>query len=174
MAEFQEISGLDDTNFIQGEVVDREELGLMEDVNPETVEHVYIVFTDEVSIADGVAAIEQQVLEGASLEVTRTDEAGHAIVAVITEQQRQGVESMEEIASIRVEEAATTQEMTDASTEEPAEETTVSETHTEETTGTHVEQPTTVTSTVSVTTISIVVAILLLLIAGAGILLHRR
>ncbi len=67
-----------------------------------TLEHVYIVFDKELSIEDGIAGIEQDVLGGRKLEVTRRDVRGNAVVAIITADERMAVKKLDIVSRIKV------------------------------------------------------------------------
>ena len=61
--------------------------------------HVYIVFQPEVSIEEGIESIEQNVLDGAALFVSRRDVSGNAIVAIVTDRQQEQISKLAEVLS---------------------------------------------------------------------------
>ena len=65
-------------------------------------EHIYIVFSEEISIEDGIRTIESEVLSGDALRVTRFDVTGHAAVAIVTPSQRKHIEDLPIINRIKV------------------------------------------------------------------------
>ena len=82
--------------------------------NRDVTEHVYVTFNDGVSIEDGIVAIENTVLEGQSLEVTRKDTSGNAVVIVVTTSQRKQIEKLEIVKKVKVNEAANLTENVDS------------------------------------------------------------
>ena len=82
--------------------------------NQDVTEHVYVTFNDGVSIEDGIVAIENTVLEGQSLEVTRKDTSGNAVVIVVTTSQRKQIEKLEIVKKVKVNEAANLTENVDS------------------------------------------------------------
>ena len=83
---------------------DKELLPAQSDDNSdsETVSlHIYIVFSEEISIEDGIKTIESTVLSGDALEVSRSDEAGHAIVAIVSPSRKKQIEDLSIVKKIR-------------------------------------------------------------------------
>ena len=68
-------------------------------------EHIYIVFSEEISIEDGIGTIESEALSGDALRVTRFDVTGHAAVAIVTPSQRKFIEDLPIIKRVKVMEA---------------------------------------------------------------------
>ena len=68
-----------------------------------TKEHVYIVFEKDIAIEDGIAQIEQAVLGGRTLEVSRKDLKGNAVVAIVTAQERADIKKLDIVSRIKVE-----------------------------------------------------------------------
>ncbi len=131
-AEFEEVSGVDAAEAMSGEALGSDISSQLGSVSEDTILHVYIVFDADTSIDAGVAAIEEKVLEGNSLEVTRKDATGNAVVAIVTEKQRKAIAELEEVKSVKINEEEGTLSgegaATDASEVATAEETNVSDT----------------------------------------------
>ncbi len=72
-------------------------------MSSKTKEHVYIVFAKDINIEDGIAQIEQAVLGGRTLEVSRKDVKGNAVVAIITADERADVKKLDIVSRIKVE-----------------------------------------------------------------------
>lgn len=68
-----------------------------------TSEHVYIVFAQDISIDEGVSLIQQSVLRGRTLEVTRRDVTGNAVVAIVTSGERAEIKELDVVIRIKVE-----------------------------------------------------------------------
>lgn len=105
--EFQETTNIDVLGAMTGDVVDKSDL---EQGSTElgTQLHVYIVFEDGVSIEDGIKAIENTVLDGEELEVVRKDTTGNAVVAIVTSAQNNEIEQMQEVKTVKINEAVDT------------------------------------------------------------------
>ena len=131
-AEFEEVSGVDAAEAMSGEALGSDISSQLGSVSEDTILHVYIVFDADTSIDAGVAAIEEKVLEGNSLEVTRKDATGNAVVAIVTEKQRKAIAELDEVKSVKINEEEGTLSgegaTTDASEAATAEETNVSDT----------------------------------------------
>ena len=131
-AEFEEVSGVDAAEAMSGEALGSDISSQLGSVSEDTILHVYIVFDADTSIDAGVAAIEEKALEGNSLEVTRKDATGNAVVAIVTEKQRKAIAELDEVKSVKINEEEGTLSgegaATDASEAATAEETNVSDT----------------------------------------------
>jgi hypothetical protein len=105
--EFQETTNIDVLGAMTGDVVDKSD---MEQGSTElgTQLHVYIVFEEGVSIEDGIKAIENTVLDGEELEVVRKDTTGNAVVAIVTSAQNNEIEQMQEVKTVKINEAVDT------------------------------------------------------------------
>ncbi|WP_026517461.1 hypothetical protein [Butyrivibrio sp. MC2021] len=72
----------------------------------ETVpQRIYIVFSDDVTIEEGVERIEREALSGDILQVSRFDVTGHAAVAVVSPFQLRQIQDLPIIKRIKVMEA---------------------------------------------------------------------
>ncbi len=71
-------------------------------------EHIYIIFSESISIKKGIKAIEDKVLSGKRLDIRRQDETGHGIVAVVSRGERIEIEKLSEVAGLKIEKAANT------------------------------------------------------------------
>ncbi len=105
---FKKVDGVGAQNSLKGEKIDREELGISGGNNDETVitEHVYIVFADEITIESGIEAIQEKVLKGGTLDVSRKDVTGNAIVAIVGSNVRKQIENIPEVKAVKVNEPA--------------------------------------------------------------------
>lgn len=65
-------------------------------------EHVYIVFSNEISIEQGIETIENEVLSGDVLRVARFDVRGHAAVAIVSSSQIHDIEDLPIVKKVRV------------------------------------------------------------------------
>lgn len=86
----------------EGKIIDRDELGLSDNNNEETDLHVYIVFTDKIIIKQGVETIETQVCNGNSLQVTREDKTGNAVVAIVSSKDVEAIEKLDEVSFVKI------------------------------------------------------------------------
>ena len=86
----------------EGKIIDRDELGLSDSNNEETDLHVYIVFTDKITIKQGVETIETQVCNGNSLQVTREDKTGNAVVAIVSSKDVEAIEKLDEVSFVKI------------------------------------------------------------------------
>ena len=76
------------------------------DSTSETVrEHVYIVFSGDISIENGIETIENKILSGDLLEVSRFDVRGHAAVAIVSTSIRKKIEDLPIVEKVKVMEA---------------------------------------------------------------------
>ncbi len=104
-AEFEEVGGL-----LADALMEENKLELLGTESGGTsdtgAEHVYIVFSEEISIENGIEIIKQQVLSGAEPDIRRIDDAGHAAVLVVTTSQRQQIETLDEVVKVKINEAA--------------------------------------------------------------------
>lgn len=105
-AAFEEVSGFDPLRSLQ----EGKALGQSKSDEGSTsaaaAEHVYIVFSEETSIDNGIKLIEQQVLGGKKLDVSRIDEKGHAVVAVVSSFDRRQIRSLPEVDRVKVQQPA--------------------------------------------------------------------
>jgi hypothetical protein len=86
----------------EGKIIDRDELGLSDGNNEETDLHVYIAFTDKITIKQGVETIETQVCKGNSLQVTREDKTGNAVVAIVSSKDVEAIEKLDEVSFVKI------------------------------------------------------------------------
>lgn len=86
----------------EGKIIDRDELGLSDSNNEETDLHVYIAFTDQVTINQGIQTIESQVCNGNSLQVTREDKTGNAVVAIVSSKEAKAIEKLDEVSFVKI------------------------------------------------------------------------
>lgn len=102
---FEEVEGFDVPGALNGEKV---EIPSGSGVNnsESVTEHVYVVFSENISIENGIKLIEDSVLGGEKLDVTRQDETGHAIVCIVNSAQREAIEKLSEVERVKVETAA--------------------------------------------------------------------
>lgn len=130
---FQKTDRVFAQNFLKGETVDKKELGIDSgsEEGSDVTEHVYIVFNEGTDIETGIAVIEQQVLLGNSLEVTRKDTTGNAIVAVVESSVRREIENLSVVSKVKINEAAEIKKNRDG--DEATEETTTEATEITET-----------------------------------------
>ena len=111
-----EYSEVDSLNLIENKslsddsskTIDRGELGLQEETSEDSLVHAYIAFEEGVSIEDGIAAIQKQVLKNQTLSVTRKDESGNAIVAIVARGQLHDIANLEQVCWLREEKTAQT------------------------------------------------------------------
>lgn len=68
-------------------------------------EHIYIVFSEDISIENGIETIESRVLSGDVLEVSRFDVRGHAAVAIVSTSQIKKIEELPIVKRVKVMEA---------------------------------------------------------------------
>lgn len=69
----------------------------------EKIQPVYITFTEETTIDQGIELIETQIFEGKSFKVTRRDETGNAIVARITAGDADAISKLPQVSLVKVE-----------------------------------------------------------------------
>ncbi|WP_408070510.1 hypothetical protein [Butyrivibrio sp. JL13D10] len=102
---FEEVEGFDVPGALNGEKV---EIPSGNGVNnsESVTEHVYVVFSENITIENGIKLIEDNVLSGEKLEVTRQDETGHAIVCVVNTAERRSIEQLTEVERVKVETTA--------------------------------------------------------------------
>lgn len=65
-------------------------------------EHIYIVFSEEITIEDGIETIEGSALAGDVLQVSRFDVIGHAAVAIVSTFQRKKIEELPIVKKVKV------------------------------------------------------------------------
>lgn len=100
---FKEVDGVDVKGAFSGSTIGS---SIKEKVEESSREHAYIVFKKSTGIDEGIAAIESKVLNGEKLDVTRKDETGNAIVAIVSTTQRKQIEKLSEVEKVKVNEKA--------------------------------------------------------------------
>ncbi len=103
--EFEEVEGFDVPGALNGEEVELP-VNRGEDSSDLVTEHIYVVFSENITIENGIKLIEDSVLSGEKLDVRRQDETGHAIVCVVNSAQRAAIEKLSEVTRVKVESAA--------------------------------------------------------------------
>lgn len=93
-------------NIRDNQVIDKSELGIEDKGSEPGDAHVYIAFQKEVSIDDGISTIQQQVLQGQTLDVKRRDDAGNAVVAVISNQDIKAIEALDCTSFVKIDKGA--------------------------------------------------------------------
>ena len=68
-------------------------------------QHIYIIFSEDISIEEGIESIEREVLSGDVLRVSRFDVRGHAAVAIVSLSQTRQIERLPEVRRVKVMEA---------------------------------------------------------------------
>ena len=101
-----------------------EELSRKADQSEESSQHVYIVFADGVTIDQGIEAVESKVCKGQSLQVTRRDEKGNAIVAIVASEETKAIEQLEEVSKVKIDKGAELTDSTEITSQQSAQETT--------------------------------------------------
>lgn len=86
--------------------ISKEDLGLVDKVDEESTVHVYIAFTDGVSIDQGIGIIEEKVCKGQSLQITRRDENSNAVVAIVSGADATSIEKLDEVSFIKIDKGA--------------------------------------------------------------------
>lgn len=90
----------------ENNIINKEELGQKEDSSVTESQHVYIVFTDGVSIDQGIEIIENKICQGQRLQVTRRDENGNAIVAIVSSADTKSIENLDEVSLVKIDRGA--------------------------------------------------------------------
>jgi hypothetical protein len=103
--EYEKVEGFDVPEALQGEKVELPS-DLEGDSSDLVTEHIYIIFSKNISIENGIKLIEDEVLSGEKLDVRRQDESGHAIVCVVNSAQRKAIENLADVERVKVQEAA--------------------------------------------------------------------
>ncbi|WP_026491972.1 hypothetical protein [Butyrivibrio sp. XPD2002] len=103
--EYEKVEGFDVPGALQGEKVELPS-DLEGDSSDLVTEHIYIIFSKNISIENGIKLIEDEVLSGEKLDVRRQDESGHAIVCVVNSAQRKAIENLADVERVKVQEAA--------------------------------------------------------------------
>ena len=67
---------------------------------------VYIVFAENITIENGIKRVETKVLSGESLDVSRIDEKGHAVVVRILGQYTGDIKKLPEVTRVKIEQPA--------------------------------------------------------------------
>ncbi|SHI60392.1 hypothetical protein [Pseudobutyrivibrio xylanivorans] len=86
--------------------INKDDLGLSEDTITEDSVHAYIVFTNEISINQGIAIIEEKVCKGQTLQVNRKDDTSNAIVAVVSNSEAKTIEQLSEVSLVKIDKGA--------------------------------------------------------------------
>ncbi|SFN51451.1 hypothetical protein SAMN04487831_101503 [Pseudobutyrivibrio sp. UC1225] len=86
----------------QDTTINKYELGISEGTNSDAVVHAYIVFTNDISIDEGIGTIEEKVCNGQTLKVTRRDDSGNAVVAVISQAEAKSIEQLSQVSSVKI------------------------------------------------------------------------
>lgn len=85
----------------------REVIDVPEDVLDRQDEiHCYLVFSEDVSVEEGIEIVSQKVSNEQELTIERTDTGGNAIVVILTPKQYKEVSELPEVKSIKVIEEA--------------------------------------------------------------------
>ena len=104
-AEYEKVDAFDVPGALNGEKIELPENSNDADSDVVT-EHIYVVFSDDISIENGIELIEDEVLSGEELDVRRQDESGHAIVCVVSSSQRAAISKKDYVLMVKVEGAA--------------------------------------------------------------------
>lgn len=105
-ATFEEVGGFDPLGSLQEGKALGQRRSDEGSTSEAAAEHVYIVFSESISIDKGIKLIEQQVLGGQKLAVSRVDEKGHAVVAVVSSFDRRQIRSLSEVERVKVQQPA--------------------------------------------------------------------
>ena len=100
----------------------KEELNRNTDQSEGSSQHVYIVFTDGVTIDQGIEAIESKACQGQSIQVTRRDEEGNAIVAIVSSKDTKAIEQLDEVSKVKVDKGAETTDDTSVASNQASQE----------------------------------------------------
>jgi hypothetical protein len=103
---FEEVSGFDPLKALKLGKAPRLNESDEGSTSVTAAERVYIVFSEKTSIQEGISLIENTVLQGGRLVVSRVDETGHAIVAILSPLERRALRSLGEVERVKVERAA--------------------------------------------------------------------
>lgn len=102
---FEEVKGFDVPGALNGEKI--EFSSVLNDGNKEhTQEHIYVVFSDGISIENGIKAIEDKALAGQKLDIRIKDEFENSISIVVSSEHINIIGQLPEVKSVKVEEAA--------------------------------------------------------------------
>ena len=176
--------------------ISNEDLGLSDDAGDESAGHVYIAFTDGVSIDQGISIIENTIINGHSLQITRRDDNHNGVVAIVTGSEAKSIEKLAEVSFIKIDKGAekttdstgqTTEstqqtQITESETNDEVEETEETKTEETKTEETEIEETETIsevqennvdTNVKTVSPTPIVVALILGLAILIGIILHK-
>ena len=82
--------------------ISKDDLGLSDTAEEEGTVHVYIAFTDQVTINQGIQTIESKVCNGNSLQVTREDKTGNAVVAIVSSKEAKAIEKLDEVSFVKI------------------------------------------------------------------------
>ena len=89
-------------------VINKEELGIGSNDSDDVIQHVYIAFENGVPIDQGVKAIEESVCKGQSLQITRRDETGNGVVALVSGEDAKSIEKLNEVSFVKIDRGAET------------------------------------------------------------------
>lgn len=96
-------------------VINKEELGIGSNDSDDVIQHVYIAFENGVPIDQGVKAIEESVCKGQSLQITRRDETGNGVVALVSGEDAKAIEKLNEVSFVKIDRGAETTKTDDHS-----------------------------------------------------------
>lgn len=107
--------------------ISKDDLGLSDTAEEEGTVHVYIAFTDGVSINQGIGIIEDKVCNGQSLQISRRDESSNAVVAIVKGADANSIEKLAEVSFIKIDRGAQKTTKSDDTTSESVQQTVESE-----------------------------------------------
>lgn len=107
--------------------ISKDDLGLSDTAEEEGTVHVYIAFTDGVSIDQGIGIIEDKVCNGQSLQISRRDESSNAVVAIVKGADANSIEKLAEVSFIKIDRGAQKTTKSDDTTSESVQQTVESE-----------------------------------------------
>ena len=107
--------------------ISKDDLGLSDTAEEEGTVHVYIAFTDGVSIDQGIGIIEDKVCNGQSLQISRRDESSNAVVAIVRGADANSIEKLAEVSFIKIDRGAQKTTKSDDTTSESVQQTVESE-----------------------------------------------
>lgn len=80
--------------------------------------HIYISFQKNISLDEGISLIENQILEGQTLNVSRRDETGNAVVAIIDSSYVNSIKQLSQVSFVKIDSGAQVNSTTDSSKSE--------------------------------------------------------
>lgn len=107
--------------------ISKDDLGLSDTAEEEGTVHVYIAFTDGVSINQGIGIIEDKVCNGQSLQISRRDESSNAVVAIVKGADANSIEKLAEVSFIKIDRGAQKTTKSDDTTSKSVQQTVESE-----------------------------------------------